>query len=962
VAGERVTHPAAVATLPVIHALLDEAGRKDYRSGVLGVRARPVWPAAAEFTHGSTLVRVVACESALAVREAITARDKSGWLVVLTDREDDDLGAGIRAHLVGNRLRTPDPWEAVRQRFAATGLDPALTSSPVHREIATGLLAAAPADGWPPAPAGVLTRDHALGTVARAHLSFTDPVADLTSVLSWTADPGLAERIADLRDLAGHPLTDAVLEWAAGRCGMVGGPVLHLLQAGEGRDCVPLGLVAGLVSQAGDSADAARSRIGREGLIRLEPRLGPAAPGPAALAAWAGESAAAIFDLLAGQHTRPRGEVLLARADELLGTARAEGIADDSDLLPAGLTRRLAGLADALRHSLAGSAAAPDEPRVRSRDLVAVEQAWGKVAAHRLAGPGDDRIAAFHAAVRLARYLAIAPAVRSSLAASAGQDLALLVGWYLEQDAWADSAFNDAARGVGDPDLGVGLGAVLSSVTARRSAYDAAFAAALARYTSADGTMTQPGLVHVEDLLPAAVFPVARHAPVLLLVLDGMSAANAAEIIASVLGRAAEGWAEALLPGADRRGGALAALPTLTEVSRAALLTGRLTGGGQDAEQRGYERLCREHGIASLPIFHKKPLDSSLPGHALPADVASAIADVTRWPLVTCVLNTIDDALDRADPGGTEWTAAAVRHLLPLLERARYAGRTVILTADHGHVVERRQGTQRSYSETSSGRSRSAAEPAAAGEILITGGRVVLHGGRAVLAVDERVRFGPLKAGYHGGATPAEAVVPVAVLVAGGVPEGTGLHLAPPQQPSWWADPATAGTTHPTPSQPREAGADRQARRRPVPDPRLRSAPGTVPTLFDLPGTDSEQAAEPPRGVRAAPGPDGGRDLAGAVVSSPVYAAQRRIAGRVSVSDDRVRDLLAALLAAPDGRLGPAQAAIALAVAPVALRGAILHAQRLLNIEGYPVLRVDADGATVIVDRPLLREQFGLGS
>ena len=86
-----------MATLPVILALLDEAGRKDYRSGVLGVRARPVWPAFSEFTHGSTLVRVVACESALAVWEAITVREKSGWLVVLTDREDDDLGAGIRA-------------------------------------------------------------------------------------------------------------------------------------------------------------------------------------------------------------------------------------------------------------------------------------------------------------------------------------------------------------------------------------------------------------------------------------------------------------------------------------------------------------------------------------------------------------------------------------------------------------------------------------------------------------------------------------------------------------------------------------------------------------------------------------------------------------------------------------------------------------------------------------------------
>ena len=349
-----MTQLASAATLPVIRALLDEAHRKDYRSGVLGVRARPVWPASAEFTHENTQVRVVPCESALAVWEAITGRDKSQWLVVLTDRGDDDLGAGIRAHLIGNRLRTPDPWEAVRQRFAATGLDPALTSSTAHREIATGLLAAAPPDGWPPAPAGVLTRDHAFGSVARVHLSFADPVVDLISVLGWTADPGQSARIADLRDLAGHPLTDSVIAWAASRCGAVGGPVLHLLRAGEARDCIPLGLVAGLLVQAGDSPDAGRSRIGREGLIRLESRLGPATPGPVALAAWATESAAVLLDLLGDQRTRAQGEALLARADEVLGAAHGEGVADDSELLQAGLTRRLAGLADVLRQSLAG--------------------------------------------------------------------------------------------------------------------------------------------------------------------------------------------------------------------------------------------------------------------------------------------------------------------------------------------------------------------------------------------------------------------------------------------------------------------------------------------------------------------------------------------------------------------------------------------------------------------------------
>jgi len=103
-----------------------------------------------------------------------------------------------------------------------------------------------------------------------------------------------------------------------------------------------------------------------------------------------------------------------------------------------------------------------------------------------------------------------------------------------------------------------------------------------------------------------------------------------------------------------------------------------------------------------------------------------------------------------------------------------------------------------------------------------------------------------------------------------------------------------------------------------------------------------------------------GEAVAAAVTGSAAYAAQRKIAGRLSVPDERVRDLLAALLDSPSGRIGHAQAASVLAVAPVALRGAILHVQRLLNVEGYPVVRVDADGATVILDEALLREQFGV--
>ena len=48
-AGERMTQPASAATLPVIRALLDEASRKNYGGGMLGVRARPEWTTAPEF-------------------------------------------------------------------------------------------------------------------------------------------------------------------------------------------------------------------------------------------------------------------------------------------------------------------------------------------------------------------------------------------------------------------------------------------------------------------------------------------------------------------------------------------------------------------------------------------------------------------------------------------------------------------------------------------------------------------------------------------------------------------------------------------------------------------------------------------------------------------------------------------------------------------------------------------------
>ena len=85
----------------------------------------------------------------------------------------------------------------------------------------------------------------------------------------------------------------------------------------------------------------------------------------------------------------------------------------------------------------------------------------------------------------------------------------------------------------------------------------------------------------------------------------------------------------------------------------------------------------------------------------------------------------------------------------------------MILTSDHGHILDQGEGIHPVQSDSARYRQGQPGD----GEVLVSGPRVLSPGGTVVLPWDERIRYAPRKAGYHGGASLAEMIIPVLAFV-----------------------------------------------------------------------------------------------------------------------------------------------------------------------------------------------------
>ena len=919
--------------------------KRDPTAAVIGIRAQREegWPE--RLTVANREFALAWCPSPITVREQLVAVDEEvadgegdkhtkpalpgTGRVLLTPLSDQCLGADVLARLSRGKVFALEAWDMLRHVFQARVIDARLARWPW---VAEALLENLPPGGYPPVPGGVLDRDLAWSRALRLVLDMRLEVGarpDLPTVLSWTLSPGASASFQQLSDTARQQIGD----WLTETLGQSGKVVARVLEAGYGGELVPIGLVCGMLfDRSGHAAPHPELSAAAVRLERFTDGM------PIAMREGMRLHAAAV-QLTAAMEAPCRMQVL-ELADRLVESLHIAEFAHVSADMPSGFNARLARFADAIVSFLGKrSEKKPAAGIDASAEAIAAARC---VAEHRLSAHEVDRVRRVEMAMRLIRWLALTDEASNT-------DLESIATNYM-----ADGAYADWARLVlmeGDELAGVAraYNGLRAAARARREALNRKFAQLLTAWNQG-GCPRLDRVVPMEQIVSQVLAPMGHAAPVLLLVVDGLSFPIFLQLLEDAQ---RQGWNE-LLPTAQRGASVgLATIPSITESSRTSLFCGQLVRGQAANEKTGFARhpallpLAASNRSAAKPIvFHKGDLISASDGADLAEGVRDAIGSRER-KVVAVVFNAVDDHLSGPDQLNHRWTLDHLRLIKALLYEARNAGRLVLVTADHGHVIDEAthgfeaSGGKDMLAGTSMGdRWRSRADAAVSPEeCLMSGGRVMAPDGsdQVVVPWSETLRYGSRKNGYHGGVSLQEMLVPITILTAEtNAPEG--FRFAPSPEPDWWdllkmeekaphTDAAVRSKSAPTrkAKQTAQSNADQQV-------------------LFD----QLDERAVPEETVN---------DWIDTLIASPVFLAQKQWAARAAVKDEQIRALLEAL-SERGGKLSKAALASRLSLPPVRVSGFVNAARRLLNVDQAPVIALDESEGSVSLNRALLDAQF----
>ncbi|HEX9619110.1 MAG TPA: BREX-2 system phosphatase PglZ [Polyangiaceae bacterium] len=772
-----------------------------------------------------------------------------------------------------------------------------------------------------------------------------DGELSLDTLLGWAAANGRGGHfVAAMKETAAAGLRDALVGWLEKTMNAPGVLAWRAWESEKGLELFGFALLAEALAGHQEGLVRAWLRQKLKSIVELDR-----------------DADARALTLALGQAVRPALASLRRHQVDLLPRVldAAEALIDDPELrpfladgtrLPTAWTLKLERLSTALL-------ALAEEP---SRDaLGAVEEAWRELEKHDFfsAEEHGQFLRRTEMCVRLGRWLAVRPD-RTEPPSASYADVEALGRWYAEEGGFVDWA-RRMARAVQSGPLAPGAEAVVAAADAAREALDARFAAALEQWIHA-GRPSKNVLPidHALERVAARFLQGDADRSLLVLLMDGMAWAQAVELLPS-LGARGRRWGPIAwhsIAGNRIGSGAypvmLAALPTVTEVSRAAFFAGKVPPNGVPlATAKDVERFENHRAMQAFSEPHVKPRlmlrgDGHTSDGALSREALHLIQSVSEQRVVGLVVNAIDASLKGDSQQEHRWDVDSIRSLPQIFDAAMAAGRHVLIAADHGHVpADRLKPAGAGHGGGARWRvwsgERDVLEP---GERKFSGeGVYVPKGVEAVVLLEhDGLRYGGgAHAGEHGGAGLAEVVAPCLLL--GWEDEvrarqDPALALRGLYVPDWWAGAlpdATPGAVHrsepPPPPRGKKKPSDRQmgfpdfAAVEPEP-PRPPSVPPSRPAL-PLPGFyDSEMLKARARDA----------ELRRQTVTAVYFLLQRSGAAPANA--------FAAHLNEPAFRVG----------------GIVSKLQEVLNLDGYEVLRFDRQNQQIFLDKEKLEQQFGV--
>ncbi|WP_416670070.1 BREX-2 system phosphatase PglZ [Egbenema bharatensis] len=749
--------PVIAPTFSQIKAQVTTIRQKAPNAKVFGIRAQGQWTGDRQYSDGNITYVIQQCNSPLAVRMALREVHNNGAIhVIITPLEASELEDDILIRFAKRRLFPMDSWQIAKSLFHATAVDPRLSQ---HHWIADYLIDWMPEEDYPHVSGGFLDAETVWPILLKRGFGLTAPHPDLITILQWSTDPNHVEQFQE----APEQFRDTAVEWLSHLAGAATKTVLYCILHNQYPDVLPLGLVAQVLYDP-----TVEGRLDKA-IGKLEARfLGSLSPDNNTMEKW---MAAAIEVVQRPEMPPEQIHQVLRRADEILQEIGATSFAFLSTTTELGLGQRLSQFGEALVEVL-------NHPEQRSLEQLAI--AHHSIKHHYQANQPQNarRLECTEMALRLARWLVHIQAYSPEKPAS----LEEAIGYQIDEGSFLDWA--RLSLRIGDPvnELSTAYSKLFEQVTEIREKQAYQFAILLQNWIAIGSTTSN--VLPVEGILETIVAPLMAHAPILLIVMDGMGTAACRELLTDIQ---KQGWTALCQQGQSSSIQAgLSCIPSITSTARTSLLCGQPKNGAANHEKKGFAshpellKHCRKEHPPLL--FHKASLQDATDA-VLSSEVRDAVRN-SQNQLVGVIVNAIDDHLNQGEQLDIPWTCSTIKVLPSLLHEARTADRLVVLLSDHGHVLDH----QTEYQGFDGGEQRWRPDDGHPGnkELPMSGDRVLIPESRKLITPwSERLHYKSKRNGYHGGISPQEMVIPIAILSA--------LELLPPNwckslmgTPVWW--------------------------------------------------------------------------------------------------------------------------------------------------------------------------------